>query len=131
MYKTRQFVMSEHINHKGVLFGGRALMWLDAQSAIFAASLLNSNSVVTKYMSKIDFEASAKLGDLVEIQCWFLKTGTTSITVGCKLINVNTGKTIISVDEVVLVNIGSEGKPVPHETTIEIANQRMKSWLAL
>jgi len=40
--------------------------------------------------------------------------GNTSITIKCDVRNKRTEKTITSVDKIVFVNLGKDGKPAPH-----------------
>ena len=113
-YLTRKLVMSNNLNGKGTLFGGHCLAWIDEESAIAVISLLKSNSVVTKLISKIDFESPARLGDIVEIGTKITKVGITSVTLSCTIRNMTTKKTIVTVDEIVFVHVDSDGKPKPH-----------------
>ena len=43
-----------------------------------------------------------------------VKLGHTSITIRCNVRNKRTEKTITSVDSIVFVNLGPDGKPAPH-----------------
>lgn len=113
-YRNRKLVKSEDLNGAGNLFGGKALAWIDEESAIFAFCQLGTKNIVTKAMSTIDFKAPAKLGDIIEIGCEVVRFGTTSITVSCSMRNKTTQQEIITVDEITFVNIDDAGKPTPH-----------------
>ena len=43
-----------------------------------------------------------------------VKLGATSITIRCNVRNKRTEQIITSVDEIVFVNLGPDGKPTPH-----------------
>ena len=43
-----------------------------------------------------------------------VELGKTSITIRCDVRNKRTSKTITSVDRIVFVNLGKNGKPSPH-----------------
>ena len=43
-----------------------------------------------------------------------VKFGTTSITVRCHVRNKRTEQVITSVEQIVFVNLGPDGKPAPH-----------------
>jgi acyl-CoA hydrolase len=83
--------------------------------------------VVTKYISEIDFKASAKEGDIIEIGIEIIKFGTASITLSCEVRNKMTRETIITISNVVMVNLDESGKPAPHgKTKLEYISDRLK-----
>lgn len=114
IFRNRKMVKSADLNGAGNLFGGQALAWIDEEAAIYAMCQLDTQNLVTKAMSTIDFKAPAHLGDILEIGCEAVKFGRTSITVKCTLRNKTTRQDIITVDEIVFVNLNSEGVPYPH-----------------
>ncbi len=116
-FRSRKMVKGEYLNGAGSLFGGRALEWIDEEAAIYAFCQLEVKNLVTKAMSKIDFKAPAKLGDIVEIGCNVIKFGNTSVTVSVTMRNKTTQQEIITVDEIVFVNVNEDGRPVPHGCT--------------
>jgi acyl-CoA hydrolase len=115
-FRTRKLVKHCDLNPAGTLFGGRALEWIDEEAAIYSLCQLKfPTHLVTKAMSKIDFKAPARLGDIVEIGMDTVAVGTTSITVACTLRNKRTTEIILRVDKIVFVNLGPDGKPSPHD----------------
>lgn len=78
-------------------------------------------------MSEINFRSSAKQGDIVEIGIDVVKFGNTSLVLTCEVRNIMTRETIITVDEITMVNLGTDGKPKPHgKTRIEFVSDRIK-----
>ena len=127
-FHTRKWVKPEDLNPNGTLFGGRLLEWIDEEAALYAIIQLENQKVVTKYMSEINFMSSAGPGDIVEIGVEVLKFGKTSISLKCEARNKMTRETIIKVDNLVLVNLGPEGKPAPHhKTEVEYVDNRLKN----
>ncbi len=116
-YRNRKLVKSEDLNGTGSLFGGKALAWIDEETAIYAFCQLGSKNLVTKAMSTINFKAPAKLGDIIEIGCDVVKFGNTSITVSCSMRNKTTQQEIVTVSEITFVNLDDNGRPVPHGIT--------------
>ena len=55
------------LNSNGSLFGGRCLEWIDEEAFIFTSCQLESDSVVTRSMSEINFLATAQQGDIIEV----------------------------------------------------------------
>lgn len=107
--------MDKDLNPSGSLFGGRALEWIDEEAAIYAITELKyPTQLVTKLMSTIDFKAPARKGDIIEIGMKTVAIGTTSITVECSIRNKRTQQEILRVEKIVMVNIGTNGKPVAH-----------------
>ena len=99
------------------MFGGVMLLWIDEQSAIYAECQLNSNMIVTKAMSKIDFVSPATLNDTLTIGFDVVRIGKTSITISCEVRNKNSDKLIIKIDEITFVKIDENGKPTNHNVT--------------
>ena len=113
-FRTRKLIKPEDLNARGTLFGGQVLKWIDEESAIFAICQLGERNIVTKAMSEINFVASAKTGDIVEIGCELVQFGNTSITIACEVRNKDTKQTIIRIDKIVFVLLDENGKPKPH-----------------
>lgn len=128
-FRTRKLVKPPDLNPHGTLFGGRVLEWIDEEAAIFAACQLGSSRLVTKLMSTVNFVASARSGDIVEIGCEVLSFGRTSITVRCRVRNKETGQLITEVDKIVFVHVDEEGRPAPHPVFLkgEAAKGRAKA----
>lgn len=113
-YFTRKMVAPKDLNSNGTLFGGRVLDWIDEEAYIYCSCQLNNDRVVTRKIGSIDFNHSAIRGDIVEIGMETVNFGTTSITVRCHVRNKRTEQVITSVEEIVFVNLGPDGKPAPH-----------------
>jgi acyl-CoA hydrolase len=77
-------------------------------------------------MSEINFMSSAKQGGIVEIGIEVLKFGRSSLTLSCEVRNKMTRETIITVDKIIMVNLGQDGKAIPHgKTEIEFVKDRL------
>ncbi|CEJ71729.1 acyl-CoA thioesterase [Chryseobacterium oranimense] len=125
-YHTRKWVKPEDLNPNHSLFGGRLLQWIDEEAALYAIIQLENTKVVTKFISEINFVSSAKQGDIIEIGIEATHFGSSSITLKCNVRNKMTHQTIITVDKIVMVNLDSEGNPVPHgKTQIEFVKDRL------
>jgi len=127
-FHTRKWVKPEDLNPNGTLFGGRLLEWIDEESALYTAIQLENGKIVTKYISEINFMSSAKQGDIVEIGIEVITFGRSSITLKCEVRNKMTRETILTVDNIVMVNLGNNGKPEPHgKTKVEFVKDRLES----
>ena len=127
-FNTRKWVKPEDLNPNGTLFGGRLLAWIDEEAALYTVIQLENPKIVTKFMSEINFRASAKKGDIVEIGMEVIKYGKSSITMRCEARNKMTRETILTVDNMVMVNLGKDGKPTPHhKTELEFLSDRIKN----
>ena len=126
-FHTRKWIKPEDLNANGTLFGGRLLDWIDEEAALYTIIQLENQKVVTKYMSEIDFKSSAKQGDIIEIGIDVVNFGKASLTLSCKVRNKMTHETIITISNIVMVNLGPDGKAKPHgKTEIEYAADRLK-----
>ena len=126
-FHTRKWVKPEDLNPNGTLFGGKLLAWIDEELALYSIIQLENTRVVTKYMSEINFKSSAKQGDIIEIGIDVVKFGISSLTLKCEARNMMTRETIITIESVTMVSLGSDGKPEPHgKTEIEFIKNRIK-----
>lgn len=126
-FHTRKWVKPEDLNPNGTLFGGQLLAWIDEEAALYTIIQLENSKIVTKYMSEINFMASAKKGDIVEIGIEVKKFGKSSMTLKCEARNKMTRETILTVDNIIMVNLGTDGKPTPHgKTEVEFVKDRLK-----
>ncbi|WP_166966549.1 acyl-CoA thioesterase [Yeosuana marina] len=126
-FHTRKWVKPEDLNPNGTLFGGRLLEWIDEEAALYTIIQLENQKVVTKYMSEIDFKSSAREGDIIEIGIEVVKFGKASLTLSSEVRNKMTHETIITISNIVMVNLGEGGKSKPHgKTEVEFVEDRLK-----
>ncbi|WP_179006984.1 acyl-CoA thioesterase [Winogradskyella forsetii] len=126
-FHTRKWVKPEDLNPNGTLFGGQLLAWIDEEAALYTIIQFENSKIVTKYISEINFMSSAVQGDIVELGIEVIKFGRSSITLKCEARNKMTRATILTVDNIVMVNLGEDGKPTPHgKTEIEFVKDRLK-----
>ncbi|REC93474.1 acyl-CoA thioesterase [Kushneria indalinina] len=116
-FHTRKWIKPEDLNPNGTLFGGSLLKWIDEEAAIYAVIQLDNSRVVTKYMSSINFVSSARQGDIIELGITATRFGKTSLTLHCVVRNKITHKNLLTIDEIVFVNMGDDGKPAAHGKT--------------
>ena len=125
-FRSRKWVKPEDLNANGTLFGGKLLAWIDEEAALYSIVQLENTKVVTKYISEINFMSAAVKGDVIEIGVEAIKFGKTSITLNCEVRNKMTQETIITVDNIIMVNLDENGKPKAHgKTKIEFVNDRL------
>ena len=127
-FHTRKWVKPEDLNPNGTLFGGKLLLWIDEELALYSIIQLENTRVVTKHMSEINFRSTAKQGDIIEIGIDVVKFGNTSIVLKCEVRNMMTRETIITIDTTTMVNLGENGKPQAHgKTQIEFIKNRLEN----
>lgn len=101
--------------------------WIDEECALYSIIQLENPKVVTKFMSEINFQNSAVQGDIIEIGIEVLKFGRSSLTLRCEVRNKMTRTTIISIENIIMVSLGEDGKPKPHgKSRIEFVSERLK-----
>ncbi len=114
-FYSRKWIKPEDLNPNGSLFGGRLLSWIDEEAAIFAMCQLGGEKhLVTKFISEINFVNSARQGEIIEMGVDIISLGNTSITLRAEVRNKITKRTIISIDNIVFVNLDEHGNPVSH-----------------
>lgn len=114
VFKSRRLIKPEDLNPRGTLFGGQVLKWIDEEAAIFAMCQLETENIVTKLISEINFVSPGYSGNIIEIGLEVVKLGRSSITLKCVVRNKNTGNDIVRVDTIVFVSLGEDGKSKPH-----------------
>lgn len=125
-FHTLKWVKPEDLNPNGTLFGGRLLAWIDEEAALYTSIQLENKSITTKYISEINFTSSAKQGDIIELGIEVVKFGNSSITLKCEARNKMTKATILTVDNIIMVNLGEDGKPRTHgKTQSELVKTRL------
>ena len=127
-FHTRKWVKPEDLNPNGTLFGGQLLAWIDEEAALYTIIQLENSKIVTKYISEINFMASAIQGDIIEIGMEVTKFGKSSMTMKCEARNKMTRETILTVENIIMVNLDEDGKPKPHgKTEIEFVKDRLNN----
>ena len=130
-FHTRKWVKPEDLNPNGTLFGGSLLRWIDEEAAIYAIVQLDNQKVVTKLISEVNFVISAEQSDIIELGITATAFGRTSITMRCVVRNKITHKNILTIERMVFVNMGPDGKPTPHgKTKISGTDERIAQELA-
>ena len=125
-FHTRKWVKPEDLNANETLFGGKLLAWVDEEAALYSIVQLENKRVVTKYMSEINFMSSARQGDIIEIGIEVVKFGKSSLTLNCEVRNKMSRETIVTVDNIIMVNLDKNGKPLPHgKTKVEYVKDRL------
>lgn len=125
-FHTRKWIKPEDLNANGTLFGGRLLQWIDEEAALYAIIQLENPRTVTKFISEIDFKNPARQGDIIEIGIDVVKFGSASLTLKCEVRNKMTRKTIITIDQIVMVSVDENGNAQPHgKTKIEYVRDRL------
>ncbi len=125
-FHTRKWVKPEDLNPNGTLFGGRLLEWIDEEAALYTIVQLENRAIVTKFMSEINFINAPVQGDIIEMGIEASHFGSTSITLRCEVRNKMTRQDILTIDKIVMVNLGVDGKTAPHgKTKIEYVKDRL------
>lgn len=114
IFRTRKVVKPGDLNSRNTLFGGRLLEWIDEECGIYAACQMETHTLVTKSMTELNFLAPARQGDVVEIGVETVDIGHCTITVTCHVRIKHTKQEIISIDEIVFVNVDDNGRPMRH-----------------
>lgn len=114
IFRTRKVVKPGDLNSRNTLFGGRLLEWIDEECGIYAACQMETHALVTKSMTALNFLAPARQGDVVEIGVETVNIGRCTITVSCHVRIKSTKQEIISIDEIVFVNVDDDGRPMRH-----------------
>jgi acyl-CoA hydrolase len=126
-FHTRKWVKPEDLNPNGTLFGGRLLAWIDEEAALYTIVQLENKKIVTKFMSEINFISAPVQGDIIELGIAPVHWGRSSITLRCVVRNKITREEVLTIEKIVMVNLGEDGIPTPHgKTEITYVKDRLK-----
>ena len=126
-FVVRKWVKPEDLNPHGTLFGGRLLQWIDEEAAIISVNQLGTRNVTTRFISEVGFVASAKSGDLLQLEFTIDAFGRTSMTLSCRVENAVSGEEILTLDRIVFVALDDAGIPTPHGWTgATTGNERVR-----
>jgi acyl-CoA hydrolase len=118
-FKTRKLIKYEDLNSGGSLFGGQLLKWIDEEASIYTMCQLETNKIVTKLVSEINFMKPAYLNDIIEIGVDVVSFGRTSVILEVVARIKDTKNEILKIDKMVFVSVDEDGKPIPHGKTIK------------
>ena len=113
--RTNELVFPGDTDHRGMLFGGRALNLME-KAAFVAASRHARTSVVMAALNEIDFAAPIHVGEMIEISARVASVGRTSMRVAVTLCaeDLQTGvRRQATIGEFIMVALGEDGKPTP------------------
>ncbi len=111
--RTAELVFPGDTDHRGLLFGGRALNLME-KAAFVAASRHARCSVVMAALKEINFAAPIHVGEMIEITARVARVGRTSMRVAVRLCaeDLQTGARRQATEgEFVMVALGEDGKP--------------------
>ena len=120
---STNLVMPNDLNPHGTLFGGKLMADMDKAAALAVIQHTGMECVTLK-VSEILFKVPIYVDDIYTIDCEVEKVGTTSITIS---VIANVRHPFLDIAKVkeaarasfVMVTISDDGKPLPHEKTIE------------
>ncbi len=116
IYKQYMVVRHEHLNQYGNLFGGHVLAVIDELAFISCSRSFPGRNFVTRAVKDAEFNAPARLGDIIVFRAWVESQGRTSVTIRVQM-NVQCNKCdaegILSFDgSVIMVCVDENGNPV-------------------
>jgi acyl-CoA hydrolase len=126
IFQTRKWIKSEDLNPYGTLFGGTLLKWIDEAAAIYAIDQLGNPNVATKSISGIEFVRGAREGDIIELGFTATAFGRTSITLRGEVRNHISRAGLVTIKELVFINMSESGEPVPHGRTRRAVFERRR-----
>ena len=107
-----KFVISEHLNHYGTLYGGNLLKWIDEVGYITAAVDFPNNRFVTVALDNVEFKHRIEVGAVLRFSVEQLRLGNSSLTYGVKVYSAVEGavsNTVLFETNITFVNIDEQG----------------------
>jgi acyl-CoA hydrolase len=107
-----KFVISEHLNHYGTLYGGNLLKWIDEVGYITAAIEFPGNRFVTVALDNVVFKHRIELGAVLKFSVEQLRLGNTSLTYDVRVYSATEGaesKSVLFETKITFVSIDEHG----------------------
>lgn len=111
----RVVMMPRDTNSYGTIFGGVILSYVD-QAGFIEALRHGRHRWVTASMAQVDFHAPVFTGDVVSFLTCTKRTGTTSVTVGVRVVaeRYDTAEPVVVTEATLtMVAIDAAGRPIP------------------
>ena len=110
----RVLMMPRDTNHRGTIFGGVILSYIDQAGAV-GALRHGCREVVTVAMDKVEFHEPVFVGDLVSFYADVVRIGRTSIEVRVVVRARRRSNEIVQVTsaDVTYVHVDDDGRPLP------------------
>jgi len=110
-----EYVLPQHANALGNVFGGQIMGWVDLCAAI-CAQRHSGRIAVTAFVDDLKFEQPVKVGEVVRLEARITATFRTSMEVAVNVEGEDsrTGKRWSCVSALLtFVALGDDGKPIP------------------
>ncbi len=107
-----KFVISEHLNHYGTLYGGNLLKWIDEVGYITAAVEFPNNQFVTVALDNVEFKHRIEVGAVLKFSVERLRRGNTSLTYDVKVysaVEEAQSNTVLFETKITFVNVDAQG----------------------
>ncbi len=107
-----KFVISEHLNHYGTLYGGNLLKWIDEVGYMTAAIDFPNNRFVTVALDNVEFKHRIEVGAVLRFSVEKLRMGNSSLTYGVKVYSALGGaqsNAVLFETKITFVNINEHG----------------------
>ncbi len=107
-----KYVISEHLNHYGTLYGGNLLKWIDEVGYITASVEYPNHRFVTVALDDVEFKHRIELGSVLRFSVEKTRLGNSSLTYQVKVYSaINTAESNIVLFEtnITFVNIDESG----------------------
>ena len=114
--ETFTLVRPEHLNHKGYLFGGQMLRWVDEFAWLVAAREFPVCTFVTRAMDDVQFRHQVDNGAILRFSIERNRQGRTSVTYGVEVFAQSPGtreEALVFSTHVTFVNLSSTGEKTP------------------
>jgi len=108
----RYLVTQPDLNAHGTLHGGILTKWAD-ESAGMHARKLTRGVCVTRFISRINFVATARIGSIIKIVSTVTGVGNTSINFSVIVRNDITDEVLATIDRITFVHVNEDHKPIP------------------
>jgi len=119
-FRYDRLVKSEDLNHHRTLFAGRCAEWFVEAGFIAAASVLPASKIVCLKIHGLSFTQPIHSGDIASFKSKIIHVGRTSLKVYVELVRQGHEDSIVK-GFITFVHLGENGKPEPHQLTLEIS----------
>lgn len=124
IYRTHHLVKSEDLNHHGTLYAGRTAEWFVEAGFIAAARLSKPENIVCLNIHGMQFTQPVKRGEILCLESRIVLAGQTSLVVHVQAMK---DDQMLLSGFITFVHVGSDGKPQPHNVTINASSDEERA----
>ena len=119
LMEGHKLILTEHLNHRGKLFGGNTLKWIDEFAYITASKEFPGNNFLTIALDNEVFRKAVSLGEIMRFEITLNYLGRTSVQYNVRTFGTrenDNADEVLFETRITFVAVDKEGNKTPIKT---------------